>query len=202
MPKTVFLFSIFALATMVSSATADMAALQFCILPQQSPTELAKRWTPVLQYLSQAAEMELHLKTAKDITTYQQTVMDGQCDIAYLSPNSYVAASKAGGYLAFAKEKGGKSFALLVARKGGPITKLSQLKGHTLAFASKTAFMATILPVMHLQDEKINFSTQYIISIDSVYRAVARGLFAAGGAEARTFGALEPEIRDQLTVLW
>lgn len=55
---------------------------------------------------------------------------------------------------------------------------------------------------MHLQNEKINFSPQYVISIDSVYRSVARGLFVAGGAEARTFGALEPEIRDQLTVLW
>ena len=185
-----------------SSVSAEMAALDFCVPPQQSPTEVARRWTPVLQYLSEKSGMLLQLKTAKDIPTYQQQVMEGRCDIAYMSPNSYVAANKAGGYRAFAKEKGGKSFSLIVARKGGPIKQLSQLSGQTLAFPSSTAFMATILPLKQLEDEKVAVKIQYVVSIDSVYRSVAKGLFVAGGGEGRTFGALDPEIRDQLAILW
>ena len=187
---------------MVSVATAAEEVLSFGITPQQSPTELTKRWTPVLQYLSEKSGLTLQLKTAKDIPTYQQQVMDGQYDIAYISPNSYVAANKARGYRAFAKEKDGKSVAMIVTRKDGPIKSLTQLHGQTMAFPSNTAFMATILPMMHLEALKIPVNTQYVVSIDSVYRSVAKGMLVAGGGEARTFGTLDADIRDQLTVLW
>lgn len=40
------------------------------------------------------------------------------------------------------------------------------------------------------------------MSIESVYRAVAKGLFPAGGGEMRTFKSLDPEIRDQLKIIW
>lgn len=188
--------------TAVSSANAEQAAFSFCIPPQQSSTELTKRWTPVLQYLSDESGLNLQLKTAKDIQTNQQNVMQGQCDIAFLNPNSYIEANKLKGYRVFAKEKSGKSVALIIARKDGGIANLQQLNGQTLAFSSSTAFMATILPYKHLEEEKIAVKMQYVVSIDSVYRSVAKGLFVAGGGEGRTFGALDPEIRDQLVLLW
>jgi len=190
-------------ATSATSATsAEIPVLSFCIPPQQSPTELTKRWTPVLQYLTEQSGLTLQLKTAKDIPTYQQQVMAGHCEIAYMSPSSYVAANKASGYHAFAKEKDGKSSAMIVVRKEGPIKHLSQLSGQTMAFPSSTAFMATILPLKQLEAEKVAVKAQYVVSIDSVYRSVAKGLFVAGGGEARTFGALDSGIRDQLTLLW
>jgi phosphonate transport system substrate-binding protein len=200
--KVILLLLLLIARTAPAAAAVEMQVLSFGIPPQQSPMELTKRWTPVLQYLSEKSGLTLQLKTAKDIPTYQQQVMEGQCDIAYMSPNSYVAANKASGYRAFAKEKGGKSVAIIVARKDGPITQLSQLSGQTMAFPSNTAFMATILPVRQLEEEKVAVKIQYVVSIDSVYRSVAKGLFAAGGGEARTFGALDPGIRDQLTLLW
>ena len=197
----VTLLAIFIGITAISPANAEQTAFNFCIPPQQSPTELTKRWTPVLQYLSDKSGLDLQLKTAKDITTNQQNVMQGQCDIAYMSPNSYVEANKVSGYRAFAKEKDGKSVALIVARKNGAITSLAQLSGQTVAFPSSAAF-STILAYKHLEDETITVKTQYVVSVDSVYRAVAKGLFVAGGGEGRTFGALDPEIRDQLVMLW
>lgn len=187
---------------MVSVAKAAEKVLSFGIPPQQSATELTKRWTPVLHYLSEKSGLTLQLKTAKDIPTYQQQIMDGQYDIAYMSPNSYVAANKARGYRAFAKEKDGKSVAVIVTRKDGPIKSLAQLNGQAMAFPSNTAFMATILPMKHLEAQKIPVNAQYVVSLDSVYRSVAKGMLVAGGGEARTFGALDVEIRDQLTVLW
>lgn len=197
-----FTLWLFVLLAMPSAFAADAPSLSFCIPPQQSPIELTKRWTPVLQYLSEKSGVLLGLKTAKDIPTYQQLVMDEQCDFAYMSPNSYIAANKAGGYQAFAKDKDAKSIAIIVVRKDGPIQRLAQLKDQTLAFPSHTAFMATILPMQKLDDEKIAVKKHYVVSMDSVYRSVAKGLFVAGGGEARTFGSLDPEIRSQLDVLW
>lgn len=198
---SLLLISIF-LKTASFAAAAEVAALSFGIPPQQSPTELTKRWTPVLQYLQEKSGVALQLKIAKDIPTYHQQVWDGQFDIAYMNPNSYIAANKAQGYRAFAKEKDGKSFGMIVARKDGPIKHLAQLDGHAMAFPSNTAFMATILPLMQLEEEKVKVNIQYVVSNDSVYRSVAKGMFVAGGGETRTFGSLDPEIRDQLAVLW
>lgn len=163
------------------ASAADITSWSFCIPPQQSPTELTKRWTPVLHYLSDKSGQNWELKTAKDIPTYQQQVLDGQCDIAYMSPTLYIVVNKAKGYQAFAKDRDAKSVGLIVVRKDGPIQRLPQLKGQTIAFPSKTALMATILPLMRLEEEKIPVEAQYVVSIDSVYRSVAKGLFVAGG---------------------
>lgn len=197
---TLWLFVV--VQAMPSAFAAEVPSLSFGIPPQQSPTELTKRWTPVMQYLSEKSGLNLELKTAKDIQTYQGNIMDGQYDIAYVNPNTYVAANKAKGYQAFAQEKEGKSNGLIVVRKEGPIKQLSQLNGQTLAFPSTFAVMATILPLKQLEDQKITVKNQYVMSMDSVYRSVAKGLFLAGGGESRTFGVLEPEIKSQLTVLW
>ena len=176
--------------------------LSFGIPPQQSPVEVVKRWTPILQYLEKKTGLVLELKTAKDIPTHQQQIMDGLYDIAYVNPNTYVAANKLRGYQAFAHEKDGKSYGMIVARKNGPIAQLSELHERTMAFPSSSAVMATILPLKQMEEQKIPVRVQYVMSIDSVYRSVAKGLFLAGGGESRTFGSLEPEIRDQLVVLW
>lgn len=200
MKKIAISILVFVLSQLGGTAFAE--TLSFGIPPQQAPTEVVKRWTPVLQYLEKKTGLVLELKTAKDIATYQQQIMEGLYDIAYVNPNTYVAANKLKGYLAFAQEKDGKSFGMIVARKGGPISNLSELNGRTLAFPSSFAVMATILPLKQLEDQKIPVRIQYVVSMDSVYRSVAKGLFLAGGGESRTFGILDPEIRDQLVVLW
>lgn len=195
--------AILAIGLLPLLATPGIAeTLSFGIPPQQSPVEVVKRWTPILQYLEKKTGLNLELKTAKDIPTHQQQIMDGLYDIAYVNPNTYVAANKNKGYQAFAHEKDGKAYSIIVVRKSGPITQLSELSERTMAFPSNFAVMATILPLKHLEEQRIPVRAQYVVSMDSVYRSVAKGLFLAGGGESRTFGSLDPEMRDQLVVLW
>lgn len=200
MKKTAIWLILLVQASLAGRALAE--TLSFGIPPQQSPVEVVKRWTPILQYLEKKTGLVLELKTAKDILTHQQQIMDGLYDIAYVNPNTYVAANKIRGYQAFAHEKDGKSYGMIVARKNGPITQLAELNERTLAFPSNFAVMATILPLKHLEELRVAVRPQYVVSMDSVYRSVAKGLFLAGGGESRTFGSLDPEIRDQLVILW
>jgi phosphonate transport system substrate-binding protein len=72
----------------------------------------------------------------------------------------------------------------------------------TLAFPAPAAFAASVLPRAHLRAEGIDFEARYVSSHDSVYLAVARGLFPAGGGVERTFEATDPAVREQLRVLW
>ena len=192
----------FAMMTCVPCAALSESVISFGIPPQQSATELAKRWTPIMQYLSEKTGLQVQMETAKDITAFQRNVLDGAFDVAFINPNAYVAASKTAGYRVFAKEKDGKASSLIIVRKDGPIKSVEQLQGQAMAFPSTTAVMATIMPLKHLGDKKIEVKISYVVSIDSVYRSVAKGLFPAGGGEGRTFGALDPGVKSQLQVLW
>jgi len=178
------------------------AGYSFGIGPQQSATELARRWTPVMQYLSEKSGVSLQFKTAKDIPTFQQTMSEGAYDFAFINPYHYTVFNKKAGYLAFAQEHEGKLVGVLVVKKGGPITDVRQLNGQAVAFPAANALAATWLPLNFFKEQDVSVTPQYVNSMDSVYRSVAKGLFPAGGGEERTLGTIDPEIRNQLQVIW
>ena len=183
-------------------AQAPAGGFSFGIGPAQSAIELAKRWTPVMQYLSEKSGVSLQFKTAKDIPTFQQQMREGVYDFAYINPYHYLQYHKGSGYNAFAREKDGKLFGVLVVKKDGPIQDVAQLNGQTMAFPTPAALAATWLPLGMLKDKGVQVTPQYVNSMDSVYRSVAKGLFPAGGGEMRTLGTIDPEVKNQLRVLW
>ena len=174
----------------------------FGIGPVQSATELAKRWTPFLEYVSQKSGVPLQFKTTNSLTAFQEQFTEGVFDFGLLNPYHYIVSNKARGYTAFAREKNAELFALLIVQKDSPIQGVSQLEGKTLAFPSATAFIGTWVQVDMLNNKNISVTRQYVNSMDSSYRSVAKGLFPAGGGESRTWGTLDPEVKSQLRILW
>ena len=174
----------------------------FGIGPQQAATELAKRWMPVMRYLSEKSGVPLQFRTAKDIPTFQQQMKEGVFDFTFSSPYHYTLFHKSAGYNAFAREKDGRLVGVLVVKRDGPIHDVAQLGGMTAAFPAANALAATWLPMIHLKEKNITVTPQYVNSMDSVYRSVAKGLFPVGGGEMRTLGSIDPEVKKQLRVLW
>jgi len=174
----------------------------FAIGPTQSPVELAKRWTPIMQYLTEKSGIKLEFKTAKDIPTFQQQMRGAQYDFAFINPFHYLVYNKGSGYTAIAREKDGKLTGIIVVKKDGPIKTAAQLSGQTMAFPAATAIAATWLPIHMLKENGVEVTPQYVNSMDSVYKSVAKGLFPAGGGEMRTFGTLDPAVKAELQVLW
>lgn len=173
----------------------------FAIVPQQSPRELAKRWGPIIQYINERSGVPLQFQTANSLANYQQEMKAGQYDISFINAYYYVAFSKEAGYKVFAQEKDAKFIGVMVVRKDSPYQTLEELDGKQFALPGPTA-ITSMLAYTHLKAKNIHFSANYVISMDSVYRAVAKGLFPAGLGEMRTFSSMEPEIRDQLRILW
>ena len=186
----------------VARAETPQDGYTFVIGPTQSATELAIHWTPVMQYLTEKSGISLQFKTSKDIPTFHEQMREGIYDFAYISPYHYLLSHKSVGYTAFAREKEGKLFGILVVKKGGVVENVSQLDGKILAFPAASATAATWLPMYMLQEKNITVTPQYVNSMESVYRSVAKGLFPAGGGTMQTLIALDPQIRNQLQVLW
>jgi len=192
-----------ALVLSTQSARAEPAeGYTFGIGPQQAATELAKRWMPIMRYLSEKSGVPLQFRTAKDIPTFQQQMKEGAFDFAFINPYHYTVFHKSAGYDAFAREKDGRLVGVLVVKRDGPIHEVGQLAGVTAAFPAANALAATWLPLTHLKEKNITVMPQYVTSMDSVYRSVAKGLFPVGGGEMRTLGTIDPEVKQQLRVLW
>lgn len=187
-------FSIAPFATMAAEP------LTFGIVPQQSASRLAQVWGPLLSELSGRTGQEVRFRTTKDIPTFEACLNAGAFDIAYMNPMHYAVFSEGGNYRAVLRQSNKRLKGLVVARVDGA-QNLSDLDGQRVAFPSPGAFGASVLTRARLDQDGISFEPAYVKSHDSVYRAVAAGLMAGGGGVLRTFNAVDPEIRAQLTVI-
>lgn len=197
---TCLMFGTVLAVTGVSSAAPS--TFTFAIAPQQSREEVMRRWTPIVRYLTEHTGLDLQLRTGKDIPSYQQEVKDGSFDFAYINPYHYTLYHETTGYEAFARQQGAKLVGILVVKNDSPIKTVADLKGLTIAFPAPSALAATALQLTHLKSQNVDVRPTYLTSMDTVYSAVARGLYPAGGGEMRTFESMDSMIRGDLRVLW
>ncbi len=191
-----------AVVLLAGAVSVQAATLTFGIVPQQSAKKLAKKWTPILRYISAKTGDDYTFGTAKNIPTFEKRLADGQYDIAYMNPYHYTVFNRQPGYLALARQKDKKIKGIMVVHKDSPLQSLSELANQKLAFPAPAAFAASVLPRAQLTTDKIPFKPAYVSSHDSVYLNVAKGYFPAGGGVMRTFNNTAPEVRAQLRVLW
>lgn len=185
-----------------TGARRDVIDISFGIVPQQSASRLAHLWGPICARLSRQTGYRIQFRTAPDIPTFEKRLARGEYDIAYMNPYHYTVYHRQPGYRVFAKEKGKRLRGIVVVRKDSEVTNLRQLDRKTLAFPSPAAFAASILPRARFRSAGIRITPRYVRSHDSVYRAVARGLYPAGGGVVRTLHNADPGVKRQLRILW
>lgn len=174
---------------------------RFALPPQQSPRELAKRWGPVIRYISEHSGVSLQFQTAHSYADYQQEMKAGRYDVSIISSYFYAQVDRDVGYTALVREKDANFEGIMVVRKDSPHKTMADLKGAQVAYPGPTA-VTSMLAHTYLKANNIDYTPKYVVSFDSVYLSVAKGLFAAGQGERRTFGNIDPAIRDQLRILW
>jgi len=184
------------------TVSAEAKKLKMGIVPQQSASRLAMVWTPLLSELSKSLGVEIIFTAAKNIPTFEECLAEGVYDLAYMNPYHYSEFSWYFGYVAFAHQRGKKLKGILVTRQGSSIKALSDLDGAKIAFPSPAAFGASILPRAEIRELGIQIEPNYVKSHDSVYRAVATGIFPAGGGIMRTFGVIPEDLRSQLRIFY
>ena len=181
---------------------AEPAVISFGVVPQQNASKLAKIWRPILRHLSAETGLKIQFRTAPSIPVFEERVAAGKYDIAYMNPYHYTEFSKKPGYRAFAKAKNKSIRGIVVVHKDSNINQLSDFDQQIMAFPAPAAFAASVLPRAEFAMNNIDVTPKYVSSHDSVYLAVARGIYPGGGGVKRTLAVVSPEIRDQLKVLW
>jgi len=172
------------------------------IVPQQSAKKLAETWQPLINYISEHADIDVVFKTAKDIPTFEQRLAQGEYDIAYMNPYHFVVFHDSVGYRALARQLDTRIKGIIVVNANSDIMSLGDLDGKNIAFPSPAAFAATIIPSAYLKQQDILFTPRYVHSHDSVYLNVQRGFFNAGGGIIRTLNGVDDNTRSALRILW
>jgi len=194
---TLFLFSLSGFA-----GEKKIPVYTFGVVPQQSASKLARLWVPLLDKVGEISGVKLVFKTTRDIPTFESRLSAGEYDLAYMNPYHYTVYQEMSGYMAFAREGKKRIVGIVVVKKDSPIKDIKELAGTQVAFPAPAAFAATILPQANFRQMGIEINSQYVSSHDSVYQAVARGFYDAGGGIYRTLNKVDDKTRSMLRVLW
>ncbi|MFZ2739716.1 MAG: phosphate/phosphite/phosphonate ABC transporter substrate-binding protein [Burkholderiaceae bacterium] len=175
--------------------------LRLAVVPQLTPVELSKAWSPIVQALAQigiACELTVH----PSIEEFETEFMQGKADIVYLNPYHMVMAKRAHRYEPLVRDKRPLQGVLLVKNEG-PIKTIEQLKGQRISFPAPNAFAASLYVRAILERQyRLTYEPHYAFTHRNAVRQVLAGDSAAAGIVKTTFEGEPPEVRQALRVIY
>lgn len=186
----------------VAETPAADGTILFSPVPQQSAAATAERWGPLVEALAEMTGLDITLRIASDIPTFEACLFQGAFDVAFMNPYHFTVFSDRVGYTAIAHRDGPGLRGILVARTDSDFVDLTSVSGQRLAFPSPAAFGASVLIRGELHRRGIPFEPVFVKSHASVYLAVnARAMYAGGGV-GRTFKVAPDVVRPNLRIVY
>jgi phosphonate transport system substrate-binding protein len=182
--------------------TSNVYAYKFGVVPHQTPLLLAERWIPFIEKLEESSGIPLEFQTAKTVEEFDDNFKKGIYDFVYINPYSLLLYQTSCEYTVFAKDSLNKIRGIIVVHNESPITSLSELEGHTLAFPAPAAFGASILIQKELKKRKIKIVPKYVNTHDSVYLNVANKAVVAGGGICKTLHMFNQDGQNKLRIIF
>jgi len=162
----------------------------FSAITLYHPIVMYQRYQPLMNYLTEHTPYRFELKLSQDYRDIIKFLKNGTVQVALLGGVTYLEAKRQFDVVPILKPLGrdGKPFyrSVFITREGNKeINNLSDLKGKTIAFASKLSTSGNLAPLYHLYAKAgigssdraryVNFKYH-----DAVAREVLRGNFDAG----------------------
>lgn len=162
--------------------------LKMGVMPLESPADMYKRFSLLESYLAKRLNKKVELKVAVDFEETVKNIGDGTTDICYMTPSTYIEAKdKYGAEVIVMALRKGKPFhhTVIVAKEGGKINSMEDIKGHSFAFGDKRSTSSCIVPMAMLKEAAIDLKDlsfyEHFGHHDDVVKAVINGEFDAGG---------------------
>jgi phosphonate transport system substrate-binding protein len=193
------------LGAVAFTAQAEEPVYDFGVLPQVATAKVAEAWMPFLEKLSEKSGVKLKFVTAPNISEFGARAASGAYAFYYHNTLAYVQQDDQ--YAAFAREVGAKTVGVLIVAKDSKLSKLSDLKGKTIAIPSAGSFGAAVLPLYAVQNEgklELQKDVKVVVSgsHEAGYQAVLQGKADAAGGLTRTFELFPEESRANLKVFY
>ena len=172
------------------------------IVPQLSMSQLYVQWLPILTRLGQDTQQCFDLVIPASIPEFEQALLNGRADYAFMNPYHAVMAYRAHGYVPLVADGSTKLDGIVVVRRDSEIKSLEDLQNRRVAYPAPNAFAASLLTRSILAEKQIATETVYVNTHSNVYRSVILGDVAAGGGVNNTFDREHENVRSKLRVLY
>jgi phosphonate transport system substrate-binding protein len=184
----------FLLATVLSlSAWAVQAQVVFKVtaIPDESPTELARKAAPLVKYLEKTLEMKVEFTPVTDYAAAVEALANKQVDLAWFGGFTFVQANVRSGGKAvpLVQRAEDAQFRSVFITSNPAIQTLADLKGKSVSFGSPSSTSGHLMPRSYLLQARIDpdkdfkrvaFSGAH----DATIAAVAAGKVEAGALNA------------------
>ena len=162
--------------------------LRVTAIPDESPTELVRKFSPLGKYLEKRLGMKVEWTPVTDYAAAVETLVNKKVDLAWLGGFTFVQswARSGGSTLPLVQRQEDKNFkSVFITGKGSGIASLQDLKGKTLSFGSQSSTSGHLMPRHYLLAAKINPDVDlkrvsYSGAHDATIVAVASGKVDAG----------------------
>jgi phosphonate transport system substrate-binding protein len=185
------LFASLSLALIAGTAAAQTATpgvLRVTAIPDESPTELARKFAPLGKYLEAKLGMKVEWTPVTDYAAAVETVVNRKIDLAWFGGFTFVQASvrSNGKVIPLVQREEDERFrSVFITDAKSGIAKLEDLKGKTLSFGSASSTSGHLMPRSFLLAAKVNPDADlkrvsFSGAHDATIAAVASGKVDAG----------------------
>ncbi len=171
-------------ASMMAQA---QAVFRITAIPDESPTELARKAAPLVTYLESRLGMKVEFTPVTDYAAAVETLVNRKVDLAWFGGFTFVQAHvRSGGkMIPLVQREEDERFKSVFITSDPTITKLTDLKGKDLSFGSQSSTSGHLMPRSFLLQVGLNPDKDfkrvaYSGAHDATIAAVASGKVQAG----------------------
>jgi len=175
------------------------AVLRVSAIPDESPTELQRKFLPLGEYLSKETGMKVEFTPVTDYAAVVEALATNKIDMAWLGGFTYIQAKiRTNGSVKpiIQRIEDEKFTSKFIIPENSSVKSLGDLKGKTFAFGSPSSTSGHLMPRFYLMKAGINPDKDFkSIAFSGAHDATV-AFVASGKAEA---GALNSSVWDKLS---
>lgn len=179
-------FAALALVAFAGHAAAQ-AVFKFTAIPDESPTELARKAAPLVKYLENRLGMKVEFTPVTDYAASVEALANKQVDMAWFGGFTFVQANVRSGGKAvpLVQRAEDETFKSVFITTDPAIRTLADLKGKNVSFGSQSSTSGHLMPRSFLLEAKVDPDKDfkrvaYSGAHDATIAAVAAGKVDAG----------------------
>ena len=185
--KTLLASALLSLCGVFAAPLQAQQVFKITAIPDESPTELARKAVPLVKYLEQKLGMKVEFTPVSDYAAAVEVLVNKQVDLAWFGGFTFVQASarSGGNVVPLVQREEDTKFRSVFITADPAIKSLADLKGRTLSFGAPSSTSGHLMPRSFLLEAKIDpdkdlkrvaFSGAH----DATIAAVAAGKVDAG----------------------
>ncbi|MBH9578339.1 putative selenate ABC transporter substrate-binding protein [Inhella proteolytica] len=171
----------------LGAAHAQTAVFRVTAIPDESPTELARKAAPLVAYLEKQLGQKVEFTPVTDYAAAVEALVNRKVDLAWFGGFTFVQAhSRSGGkVIPLVQREEDEKFRSVFISRDPAVKTLADLKGKDLSFGSQSSTSGHLMPrhfllQQGLEPEKAFRRVAYSGAHDATIAAVASGKVAGG----------------------